>query len=106
MVWAQLDREPAMRWMAEQTATGQPPPWLEPAYLIYARTLAKEKPAEAMKWASQIKNAQDREETEIVVARVWRSVDEAAAESGCSNRRSRSRRGRRRGSPSTRRRRW
>jgi hypothetical protein len=78
-VWAELDREPAMRWMAEQTA-GTPPPWLEPAFLIYARVLAKDKPAEAMKWASQIKGPQDREETEIIVARIWRGSDEAAAE--------------------------
>ena len=78
-VWAELDREPAMRWMAEQTA-GTPPPWLEPAYLIYARVLAKDKPEEAMKWAGQIKSQQDREETEIVVARIWRASDEAAAE--------------------------
>jgi hypothetical protein len=78
-VWTELDREPAMRWMAEQTA-GTPPPWLEPAYLIYARVLAPDKPQEAMRWASQIKNRQDREETEIIVARHWRQADEAAAE--------------------------
>jgi hypothetical protein len=80
IVWAELSPEPAMRWMAEQTAA-TPPPWLEPAYVIYARVLAKDKPAEAMHWASQIKNKQDREETEILVARVWRGIDEAAAES-------------------------
>jgi hypothetical protein len=78
-VWAELDQEPAMRWMGEQVA-GTPGPWLEPAYLIYARVLAKDKPVEAMRWANQIKNPQDREETEIVVARIWRGADEAAAE--------------------------
>lgn len=79
-VWAQLDREPAMAWMATMT-TGEPPPWLEPAYLVYARLIASEKPTEAIQWASRIENAQDREETQIVVARIWRGIDEAAAES-------------------------
>jgi hypothetical protein len=78
-VWVQLDPEPAMRWMAQQT-NGTAAPWLEPTYVIYARALAKEKPEEAMQWASRIESPQDREETQIVVARLWRKADEAAAE--------------------------
>jgi hypothetical protein len=66
--------------MADLTKNGTPPPWIEPAYLFYARVLAKNKPEEAMRWAAQIKNPQDRLETEIVVARIWRGSDEAAAE--------------------------
>jgi hypothetical protein len=79
-VWTQLDPEKAMSWMADLTKNGTPPPWIEPAYLFYARVLAKDKPEEAMRWAAQIKSPQDRVETQIVVARIWRGSDEAAAE--------------------------
>jgi len=77
--WAQTDREAALAWMAGQTA-GEPPPWVKAAYPAYARLLSGEQPLEAIKWAEKIEDQNERERVVIGVARVWRSLDEAAAE--------------------------
>jgi len=76
--WTRADREAALEWMAAQT-TGEPDPWLQPIYPVYARLLAADAPTEAIKWAEQIKGEGERETLLIEVARVWRHLDEAAA---------------------------
>ena len=78
--WAEMDREAAMAWMASQTA-GEPAPWLRPIYPVYARLLSGESPNDAIQWANAIENEREREHVLIGVVRVWRQLDEAAAES-------------------------
>jgi hypothetical protein len=77
--WADRDREAALRWMAEQTAD-EPAPWLAPTYPIYARLLSGEDPATAIEWAGRIEDDATRKHVLVRVARVWRHLDEAAAE--------------------------
>jgi len=78
-LWSRTDRKAAMAWMAAQT-TGEPAPWLKPIYPVYARLLSGDSPTEAIKWANRIENEKEREILLIGVARVWRHLDEAAAE--------------------------
>jgi hypothetical protein len=78
-LWMDLDRKAALSWMAAQTA-GEPAAWLRPTYPVYARGLSESAPAEAIKWAALIEDEQERESVTIGVARVWRHLDEAAAE--------------------------
>jgi hypothetical protein len=78
-LWTRHDREAAMDWMAAQT-TGEPDPWLRPTYPIYAQVLSGDAPAEAIEWAGRIEDDREREGLLIGVARVWRHLDEAAAE--------------------------
>jgi hypothetical protein len=78
-LWARTDREAALDWMAAQT-TGEPGPWLRPIYPVYAKLLAADAPADAIQWAERIENDPQRELVLIKVARVWRHLDEAAAE--------------------------
>jgi hypothetical protein len=77
--WARTDREAALRWMASQT-TGETEPWLQPIYPVYAKLLAADAPADAIEWAERIEGDAERETVLIMVARVWRHLDEAAAE--------------------------
>jgi hypothetical protein len=78
-LWARTDREAALGWMATQT-TGEPDPWLRPTFPVYARLLARDAPADAIEWAGRIEGDEQRESALIEVARVWRHLDEAAAE--------------------------
>ena len=78
--WSERDREAAMAWMATQTA-GEPAPWLSPIYPVYARLLSSESPSDAIRWANQIESEKEREHVLIGVVRVWRHLDEPAAES-------------------------
>ena len=77
--WADTDREAALDWMADQT-TGEPDPWLQAIYPVYARLLSEDTPAEAIKWAQRIEDDAIRENMLMKVARVWRYLDETAAE--------------------------
>jgi hypothetical protein len=77
--WSRRRREEAMAWMASQ-AIEDSDSWLEPAYMIYARLLSVDDPVEAIRWAERIENDPERETVLIGIARVWRHLDEAAAE--------------------------
>jgi hypothetical protein len=77
--WSRADRTAALDWMAAQT-TGEPDPWLRPIYPVYAKLLAADAPIDAIRWAEQIERDMERESVLIGVARVWRYLDEAAAE--------------------------
>jgi hypothetical protein len=76
-LWSRKDREAAMAWMRAQTQ-GEPAAWLRPIYPVYARLLAEEQPAEAIKWADQIADERERESVLVGVVRIWRAQDEAA----------------------------
>jgi hypothetical protein len=78
-VWGQLEHEAALAWMAARMAGGLDP-WLQPALPAAAKFLALDSPAEAIEWAERIEVDDRREYTLIAVARVWRQVDEPAAE--------------------------
>jgi hypothetical protein len=78
-LWTRKDRESAVAWMRSQTI-GEPPAWLEPTYPVYARLIAEEAPLEAIGLAERISDENSREVVVIKVARVWRYLDEAAAE--------------------------
>lgn len=81
-IWGRRDREAALDWMAKQPRdeNGDPEPWLEPIFPVYARALAYDSPAEAIAWAKRIDGEEEREIVLIDVARTWRARDEAAAE--------------------------
>jgi len=78
-LWVRMEREAALAWMESQT-TGEPEPWLEPLYPVYARSIAGDAPADAIQWAERIEDDSARESVLIRVARVWHHLDEAAAE--------------------------
>ena len=78
-LWARMDREAATEWLESQAA-GEPGPWLATAYPAYARLIAADAPVDAIRWAERIPNEKEREVVLIQVARVWRYLDEAAAE--------------------------
>jgi hypothetical protein len=78
-LYAWNDPAAAMRWMEAKT-TGQPEPWIAPAYPIYARLLAENAPVEAIRWLERIEDVEDREQALVGVLRVWRSHDPAAAQ--------------------------
>jgi hypothetical protein len=77
--WAQLEPEAALAWITDQT-TGELDPWLHPTLPVYVRMLSVDSPAEAVKWAERIEHDNKRRFALIEAARVWRQVDEAAAE--------------------------
>ena len=78
-LWTREDPDAALAWFADQAAAGDTE-WLQTVYPVVARLLAPKDPAEAMKWAARIPNEAESEMFMIGVARVWRGVDEAAAE--------------------------
>ncbi len=78
-LWSRTDREAALAWMAAQTS-GEPPPWLRPIYPVYAQLLSGDAPLDAIRWAERIEDEVERERVLIGVVRVWRHLDEAAAE--------------------------
>jgi hypothetical protein len=77
--WGRTDPNAALDWMATQT-TGEPEPWLWPIYPVYAKLLAAKAPVEAIQWAERIKDDTERVTVLVKVARIWRYLDEAAAE--------------------------
>jgi hypothetical protein len=79
-LWSRNDPEAAAAWLVASEGAGEPPPWIQPTYPIYARLLSGEKPLEALRWAARISNAKLREHVTIGVLRVWRTMDEPAAE--------------------------
>jgi cyanate lyase len=66
--------------MKERLAEDDPPEWLKDLYGEYARKLAADSPAEAIRWAERIENAGERELTVVRIARRWLKQDEEAAE--------------------------
>jgi hypothetical protein len=78
-LWARTDPEATLAWMAAQT-TADPDPWLRPIFPIYAQLLSKDAPTDAIEWAKRIEGDDQREAVLVGVARVWRYLDEAAAE--------------------------
>jgi hypothetical protein len=77
--WGVFDREAALAWMASKTA-GDPEPWIRSLYANYAGLLAEDSGADAIEWAERVEDEREREVALIVVARIWREQDEAAAE--------------------------
>lgn len=78
-LWADRDREAAFEWFREVTAD-EPPAWLAPTYPAYARLLSGEDPVTAIAWAGRIEHDAEREQMLVNVARVWRYLDEDAAD--------------------------
>jgi hypothetical protein len=78
-LWARIDREAALDWMAAQAAV-EPIPWLQAIYPIHAKLVVEDAPADAIESAKRIEDDATREAVLIKVARVWRYLDEAAAE--------------------------
>ena len=83
--WAYNDREAALDWMAQKIAEAEEPePWVRFLYAEYARQLAADSPAEAIRWAERVEDETDRERTLVRIARFWRRQDEEAAEAWLS----------------------
>ncbi len=77
--WLRANRDAAMQWMAEQAADG-PPTALIPTFPHYARALAQDSPAQAIRFAELILDEIDREIVLIAAATAWRTEDEAGCE--------------------------
>jgi hypothetical protein len=78
--WGGMDREGALRWMKQQTASGEAPAWLRPALPMYARLLAVDSPAEGLAWAGRLETEKERDVVTLEIAHAWRLKDEPAAE--------------------------
>ncbi len=81
-LWSRNEREAAMAWMADQIQKGggEAPEWLHSSYAVYAKLLSGGKPQEALEIATRIPDEGERENVTIGILRVWRSTDEAGAE--------------------------
>jgi hypothetical protein len=82
--WQGRDRAGALAFMAEHTQAGPKgalESWVEALVPVYALTLSEVSPAEAVAWAERITLVKEREWALIQIARTWRRLDEAAAES-------------------------
>jgi hypothetical protein len=77
--WLREDRESLLRWLRSMEPEGVEP-WFRPAAAMCARVLARDDPAEALRWAALVEDAESREMSLIQVARLWRMQDPAAAE--------------------------
>jgi hypothetical protein len=80
LLWGRTDPKAALAWITAENVGEPPPAWLRPTYAAYARFLATGTPLEAIKWSGRIEDERERNESLIEVARLWRSVDEEAAE--------------------------
>jgi hypothetical protein len=54
--------------------------WNEPAWGLYARAVAEDRPQEALELAQRISDTELREATQVLVGRRWMRKDRAAAE--------------------------
>ncbi len=79
-IWVHLDRNAAVEWMRATISEDEAPGWVRYLYPRYAMQIAPESPPEAMIWAERIEDEGRREASMILVARIWRAVDEDAAE--------------------------
>lgn len=77
--WLVVDREAAVAWIEARPADPMEP-WLEPAFAIYARVLARERPREALELAGRLGDETLRNTTTTVVVRKWLRNDPEAAE--------------------------
>jgi len=75
--WLVNDRAAARGWMRDHEA--QHEPWLAPAVSVYAKSLGRQEPEEALRVASGIEDPAIRQPTMGVIAREWLVRDEAAA---------------------------
>ncbi len=74
-VWLSRDREAAMAWLRGAELE----PWLEPALALYVKSLARERPEEALEWTALIRDAERRREATMKIGRYWHQVDPDAA---------------------------
>ena len=73
--WLRNDREAAREWLRGQEVDAL----LDPVVAIYARSTARDDPAEAIPWALRIHHDAARLETLEAVARAWMHRDRDAA---------------------------
>jgi hypothetical protein len=78
--WVHRDRDAAVDWMEATIARDDAPDWIPILYPRYVLQIAPELPREAMVWAERIEEEDRREAAMILVAQLWRGVDEDAAE--------------------------
>jgi hypothetical protein len=74
--WLRRNAPAAHAWI-EKTAME---PWNEPAYAVYARAIAWERPKEAIELARRFTDESLRESTTVVIGQVWSRHDPAAAD--------------------------
>lgn len=79
-IWVHLDRNAAVEWMRTIISDDEAPSWVRYLYPRYVMQIAPESPAEAMVWAERIEEEDRREAAMILVAQIWRGIDEDAAE--------------------------
>ena len=79
--WLRNDREAAREWLREQEIDAL----LDPVVAIYARSTARDDPAEAIPWVLRMQHEAARLETLEVVARAWMHHDRDAARAWIAN---------------------
>ena len=79
-MWAQEDREAAIRWMEEKLSEDPEPPWLVALHGPFARQLAAISPPEAIAWAERVESDSARQELLVRISRRWLREDPEAAE--------------------------
>jgi hypothetical protein len=79
-IWGDYDREGALAWMKPYVA-GDLPAWLDPALPVYVRMLGDTSPAESLALIARFFSDDDkRDYWTVMITRLWRQRDEAAAE--------------------------
>lgn len=79
-MWANQDRAAALEWM-QQKVSGEHEDWVKHLYEEYAKQLAKESPAEGIRWAERVEDEQRRRLVLMQVGALWCEQDVAACES-------------------------
>lgn len=79
-IWARLDRDSALAWMRGQLDAHEPPGWIDLLMGEYARQIAIDSPAEAIRMAEQVPDAIEREQSLVRIGRYWIREDEEKAE--------------------------
>ncbi len=74
--WMTGDSDGLIRWAGSPDAIE---PWFQPALPIFAKIVAVEDPAEAVRWAARIEDEATRHLTFVQIAERWHALDPAAA---------------------------
>jgi hypothetical protein len=78
--WMLNDREASVAWLRAAEKDGEFAAWLDPAVRVYAVSLTRQDPEEALAWAARIRAEDRRRQTRVNVLVTWRDTDPVAAQ--------------------------
>jgi hypothetical protein len=82
--WMAQAPDEAEAWLVARSQAEDAEPWLSLLYWNYAVRRMEVAPAEAVEWGARVEDPQDRQRLLVMLARMWRAKDEAAAEAWLS----------------------